>query len=430
MRGIQRAVGAGVVSVVALLSAGCGSGGGGGGGGGGLVPDPVPVPAPESAELVSLQSEGGVDSPGGAYGGITVSASASFSDGSFVRVGTCWEDAVFAPGEPGERRMLRFSPPCLYLARHHADGSLAWVRFCVTNSLVPDAPSSVIALPDGGAVFTGRRADSMQFEQGAAGGMFILDRGTDGSFTAAYDAGGNLEFARESLAATWGAKLAPAEGGSEYAMVVTVDDEIGIAPDEGMPAQFEPLSHTQSVAARFESATGNFRGWQLLDGGGDTFADATCGTSEGGFAVGGRYGGAGFLGLQASDSFSDGYLLRFDGKSQSTWSRRVLGREGQSIDALASLPGGGLVVEGTYGGSGCDFEGAASTLHLQAFAGGPVTTFLRGRPSLHQFVCVYDAAGEPTWPRTPPSSRPSSARPPSPSASTARSRSSRRMPSP
>ena len=373
----SRARNVGVAGIAAFLLAACGGSGGGGPTGA------IGAVAPTTPELVSFRSEANSDR---VEDGITVSASATFPDGSYVCVGTYTGGAGFGVGETGERWTPADRTPGAYIARRRADGTFAWVRFCLLRNLggVDFAPSDVIALADGTSIFTGRRTEGMYFESTSGGTR--LDRGDFGSYTAAYDAEGNLRFAREALSAAWDAKLAPAEGGSAYAMVVSVQNEIGIAPDEGLPAQYEALTGRVIAVARFTAATGNYLGWSLLDVTSD--AGVACGsTPDGGFAVGGSVVGDGTAALLRSQTPPSGYVVAFDGKSQVRWSRRITATGGARVDALEPTSGGGLVVTGTYLG-GADIAGARRTLHLVAPAG-----------AVHRFVCGYDAVGEPLWAR-------------------------------
>ena len=79
---------------------------------------------------------------------------AAFADGSCVVTGSITNQVTFGAGETNETVLTAMGEWDIFVARYHADGTLAWAT--VAGGALQDEAFDVAGFPDGSCVITGR----------------------------------------------------------------------------------------------------------------------------------------------------------------------------------------------------------------------------------------------------------------------------------
>jgi len=122
---------------------------------------------------------------------------AGFSDGTSVVVGRMSAGSagqLIGNGEPNETRLFAAGDYDVFLARYHADGTLAWARLDGGEGF--DVALAVAGLPDGSSVVVGTFTGTATFGRGTAGEVTLASQGATDAFLARYGADGNLAWVR------------------------------------------------------------------------------------------------------------------------------------------------------------------------------------------------------------------------------------------
>jgi hypothetical protein len=128
-------------------------------------------------------------------------AVAAFDDGSCVVTGRFNGDATFGPGEPNETTLTSAGFADCFIARFHADGTLAWAKRA--GGTAHDEASCVAALPDGSSVMAGNFGGTALFGAGESTRITLESDGERNAFVARYHADGSLASAASAGGVDW-----------------------------------------------------------------------------------------------------------------------------------------------------------------------------------------------------------------------------------
>jgi hypothetical protein len=138
----------------------------------------------------------------------------AFDDGSCVVTGRFHGDAIFGPGETNETTLTAAGFSDCFVARFHADGTLAWAKRAGGTDY--DEASCVTALPDGSSVIAGSFEGTALFGAGESRRRSLEPDGESDGFVARFHADGSLASAASAGGAGWidPAGIAPMSDGS------------------------------------------------------------------------------------------------------------------------------------------------------------------------------------------------------------------------
>ncbi|MHC4973179.1 MAG: hypothetical protein ACYTG3_12685 [Planctomycetota bacterium] len=278
---------------------------------------------------------------------------AALADGSCVVTGQFRETATFGPGEAGETVLTSAGLAEIFVARHNADGTLAWAKRAGGGGDY-DYGISIAALADGSCVVTGSFGETATFGPGEAGETVLTSAGWADIFVARYNADGTLAWAKRA-------------GSTDF------DNGSGIAA----------LADGSCVVTGLFGATATF---------GPGEAGETVLTSAGGFDI---------------------FVARYNADGTLAWAKRAGGADYDEGVGIAALADGSCVVTGPFRAAATFGPGEAGETDLSS-AGGRATT-RTGRwpgPSAPGAPTSSMESASPPWPTSPASSRAYSEQPP------------------
>ena len=135
----------------------------------------------------------------GAYG------VAALADGSFLVTGYFADMATFGPGDPKETILTSKGALDIFVARYHADGTLAWAKRA--GGMSAEQAYGVAAFADGSSCIAGEFWGAATFEPGEPGETTLTPTGSSDMFIARYRADGTLAWARQIGRASCGERV-------------------------------------------------------------------------------------------------------------------------------------------------------------------------------------------------------------------------------
>ena len=207
-----------------------------------------------------------------------------------------------------------------------------------------DRANGLVALSDGSVLLSGRYEASAGF-----GDVTLTSAGEDDIFLARVNSDGSD---------AWINRAGGPSGEGAHALVSYSDDSCVVAGYFHGDAVFGPITHTSAGRADLFIARVDSLGaftWSLNAGGTEyDSAEAAAALSDGGAIVAGYFekeASFGSFTLKAIDEFDqDGFITKVNADGAFQWAASVSGTQDQTVDGVATLTDGSVVITGTFTG--------------------------------------------------------------------------------
>ena len=218
-----------------------------------------------------------------------------------------------------------------------------------------------------------------------------------------YDANGVVEWAQSMGGSSSDQITSVAEtndggyivGGYFGSSIITVGNDVN-----GNPVELTNAGNQDGMIIKYDE-NGNVEWAQSIGGSNGDYINSVAGTSDGGYIVGGYFGGyrteAGYevdLGNNVSlisNGYYDGMLIKYDANGYVEWAQSIGGSDDDSINSVASTSDGGCIVGGKFESSIIDLENGVSLRSGGAYVSGYNNDGM---------IIKYNSTGIAQWART------------------------------
>ena len=320
-------------------------------------------------------------------------------DGSLVVTGYFDDTATFGDGEPGET-VLSVAPlgsqPTpyprydLFVARYHADGSLAWAKRAGGTGY--DYGKSVSALADGSALITGYFDGTATFGDGEPGETVLSAAGQlkrNDVFVARYNEDGSLAWAKRA-GGKWydyGHCVAALADGSAL-VTGSFDGTVTFGLGEPHETVLTSVGEFDLFVARY-NANGSLAWVKRVGGTGQD--SSVSALADGSAVVTGYFTATATFGsgesrqtVLTAAGLRDVFVARYNADGSLAWARRAGGAGYDSGSSVSLLASGSAVVTGSFDGTPTLGDGTATF-----GPGEPGETVLTSAGSLDMFIARF-----------------------------------------
>ena len=275
-------------------------------------------------------------------------ALATFPDGSFLVTGSTQGTAVYGAGDANQTTLTSAGGDDVFVARFHADGSLAFARRA--GGVSTDIGKRLAAFPDRSFILTGSFQREAVFGPGEANETTVTAAG-NAHFVARYDGGGRLisVFAVEGLGFNSDVCVAPLEGGA-FVAAGTFLGSVTFGAGEPNETTLTAVHAHDVFIARYDA---NDRLVYARPIGGNLSEEShdVQSFADGSFVVSGMLQGTATFGpgesnettLETPSSEFDLFLARYSSAGRLEWAQRA-GPIGLFESRLAAFEDGGVAV--------------------------------------------------------------------------------------